>query len=527
MTTHSVVVTETNDPEYPVSADAWNLAHLDPDSVIAYGAEPWAAASQTGAFQAAIDAIVTRGDAGTVFVPRGIYYLDEPVILPTTLAYKLRIIGEPGTVLYPAKSCFTHETPHATCTNVEIGNFHIDASRVTGKHAMIGSYGGTTNAAWGHYTGWQNIHIHDIEVTGLTRDTTYPTSPTHHQFTVGMMVEHTTSDEEETTIIDNILIERVTMDGGNGGILIVGRAGTGTTPNIEIDNIVIRDSSHVIPDGTPPSYWLSSNVQIGQNAKVGRVRIENFYGENAGDDGIEINNSTDCVITRCSIKNTWAAAYYLCNYRATPDSRYVLRDNQHIHSYTDSTDPGSLKIGGSLAYGEVIVDGYRLSSVDMTRMLYSSVEIGNLSIKNVYGDYALAKTITEAWSTSGIVYLKENGAGNHHVMENVVLNVTGTISGAFASTWRGICLAGADVQWTIRNCHQIWAAADDSGTKTFLKIGETGSYVGVLVDRCSDTGSDTKYSHTSNTYDATHLEMAGAYFVNASTVASTNNFSMA
>lgn len=520
---------------YPTQSDGTDATKLQPsdfaaDHLFGVKAHPHLAkgdgtTDDTAAIQAAVDAADVAG-GGQIYLPAGTYKMLTSVLLPDSLSGRLQIIGEAGTVLKPTNGCFLASTA-GTYQNFDFGWFAIDATDSTGSYSLIGSRYNTGN---GQNVNWDNVYVHDIQMTALPVDTAG--SPTKDIWGIGFAISTTGANH----YAKNITVERVTISGGNAGILVTGHGSV--NDNLDIDNITIHDCSHIVA-ATNPGSFACSNFHVGQYARVGRVRIINCYGENSGDDGIEINTAQDALITGCTMKNSYNGGYFVRNY-SNPSSGYVttqrlvFRDNVSIGDNTDLLTQGI--VFGEGDYGEVTIDGFRLTA----KKGGYGVGIGDgsttpviekLTLRDIHLDYDLAQTISGTTGWNAICVL-EYGSGNRHIIDGVHIDVSGTVTGAYTFNPYLVMLGGSDIHFVVRDCTLNWTPTTSTGAPRFLAVGyATGTnLVGIYVDGCSVFGTDdffTPWQVEGNPFDSTHLKLAGCALNASGTAVSSNNFSMA
>lgn len=288
-------------------------------------------------------------------------------------------------------------------------------------------------------------------------------------------------------------------------------------PNIDVDRITIRDIKHV-----PSAMVMTTHVHVGAYARVGKVRVENVYGENSGDNSIEINNAMDAIVDGATGVNCTSAPFYTKNYRPPTDVAHQKVAFRNLKAV--SSDPTSHVDGfsvGSGKYGSIELDGLTYSTQNHGGLSvivgsgnpHDVTDCARFTIRNLTADHYLNETLTESgyWYS---IWLNDGGAGNHHLLENIRIHVHGAVNtSGYVFSWRGIAVEGEDVQFTLRDCWQRYDLTGyGAGTQYFIRVGaEYGSHVGLYLDGCRSTGTGTvtAYDHTGNTFDATHVEQVG------------------
>lgn len=269
------------------------------------------------AVQKALDYLATKG-GGELVYPPGVYKHTTvpkvPVNLPATLrisAYGARIIVVRGGRMFDIDK----KADHDTLQNIIIEGMYVDFSAMIGRnHVLIGTY---VNGLQTLYVNFDNIILRNIRGHGPEPDF----SKTNHVICLYLQCAHRFNMEDTEGYLDSIVMDNVKMTGGNAGYLILGNslAPQTTAANINIGTVVVRESEHKC-SRVPTVFYSSSSLHIGLDAIVKSVHIENFYGENPGDNGIELNNVRTGIIVNARIKNFQNCGYYIDNKHPLFDS---------------------------------------------------------------------------------------------------------------------------------------------------------------------------------------------------------------
>lgn len=214
--------------------------------------------------------------------------------------------------------------------NIELDGFVIDAAGTqtitTANHIVIGNL--RAGAGTKERQNYRNITVRNIRVLNIA--TTLAAGVT--QYPIYFVTLHNGPDQPQN-FIDNILIEDCDWFGSRTGIQITGHrlGGTLGTPNIVIDNIVIRRVRHIIP--TPPLVFaFSAHIHIGSSfGKVGKVTITDCYGYGSRDVGIELNNFQEATVERCVMEDTYGIYFFGRNFFAP------TRPNDQVYRIIDCT----------------------------------------------------------------------------------------------------------------------------------------------------------------------------------------------
>lgn len=520
-------VTGTDDATKQVSVAELNhifnlLPHVSPDD---YGTNTTPGTTDmSAAFTSALAAVA---DGGVLYMGDGPYYLATPVVLPVRATNRVRIVGNGNTIIKPLTSAFIHSTASAVCQNIEFGHVIVDGSAMTGRSTVFGSrYAG---APTGQSNDWSDIHIHDLDIRDVPTDTTYPGSPTNDVWPITILNWGTATSGR---YIKNILVERVKVDGANGCVFVYTLGGA--TINSTIDNVTIRDCSHYAYKHT--SMYYANSYQVGSWATTGKVTIDNCYSEETPDNGIELNNCRDAVVTKCSFKNSGTAGIYVRDYNSTLTevhrNRYVFRD---IKVLCDDVNIKTQGIGigdtASSGYGEILVDGFHYSTVNPQQsyngyafFIASSDVVERITLRNVFIDYVLNDEI--GWNQSIIpVRLTVTGGGTH-LLDNIHMRASGTVTdtGSYGVYFRGLWLDGT-ASFIVRNSTLNYSAVHDAGTVQFLFLGNaSGSVIDVKVDNCKAASSTTTLDPISISNTVTLLY--GAALNSSSTTVTSNSFAV-
>lgn len=264
------------------------------------------------AMQAAITAL---GSQGSIILGPGTFQWISGVPKLPTGATGIQILGSGVGATFielsvgaPRFIDINHTADYETAQNIEIGGFTIDDNSVGGINHLV--FGNDCGGVSRNYLNCDQIYIHDINIVNV------PVTNPYGTMAVRIGLGTATSAEVTQIACTNFRMERVRLAGGNMFAAIFGASGVGTTPNAWIDNIEISDCYHDLGT-TPAANFAAGNIQIGQYALVGRVRISNVIAKNAADTGIEIDNAIDAVVDRCTVTDAYTYPFYATNFNIT------------------------------------------------------------------------------------------------------------------------------------------------------------------------------------------------------------------
>ena len=281
----------------------------------------------SAAIQTSIDAAGLSG--GTVFFPKGDYYLDDPISLPPEITKTLLLSGY-GAIIHCSASAprFLDCIPTAdyqNFNNIAIEGFAVDGNGTTGsQHLVLGSnVAGLTS---GRRMNWENILVRDVYSYGVIADPTAIIHRTHYFICTSQLG----AGEGTENHLRDITIQNVRMEGGNSGIQILGLVSGAMTPgyNMTLDRIRV-DGWYHDTGRTPDGVCSNSNVHVGQNASGGSVYIGHGYGKGSGDVGVEVNGIASILVEDVTIEDA-VHAFYHCNYEIPNGHQTASWRNCHV-----------------------------------------------------------------------------------------------------------------------------------------------------------------------------------------------------
>lgn len=277
------------------------------------------------AIQAAIDHLSASG--GDIVLRRGLYEYDRIVpTLPSGLVRWIRIIGNGATVRLsddaPRAFDVTRQADYDNFRYLWIEGISVDAANIaTANHILFGNR--VDRPEFSQRIGYSWIVLRNLRVfNGHTSGDAWEAA----RAGIALVTRHLASDEAVISRIENVLIDRVTLEGGNNGVLIVGTALDGSsTPAIELHNVRITGSRHVLGNRSFGRF-ASSNFHIGSYAKVGYVSFFGNEGEGAGDNGLEINNFDAALVRGNRMRDQANISFFATNFRTAeaPDRQFAL-----------------------------------------------------------------------------------------------------------------------------------------------------------------------------------------------------------
>jgi hypothetical protein len=305
---------------------------------------PW-----TG-WEKAFDAIPATG--GRIEFEKGFYAQAAPIKLPVELTDWLFVTGGPGVTITLSATAPRFLDPDLTADHqhvdkIWIEGFAIDAAGIGGKHHVVfGNYVGESGVGGFRRVNWSDIVVKDVHAFGLPVDRTTST----HRGAVYIVSVHQASAEPVRDAITNIDLEDIVVDGGNWGILVDGNGPKeADAVNVDIDNVWLVRCRHSTGARQSPSF-PSSNFQIGEKARVGRVFVADCYGRFAGDTGLELNSTAFARVTNTVIEDAAVADFYYTNYNTPPREPSVLWDHCRA-AITGTPSPGD-------GFGWKIINSY-------------------------------------------------------------------------------------------------------------------------------------------------------------------------
>lgn len=268
------------------------------------------------AVQKALNYLASIGGGELVYPPGQYKHITTPK-LPVNLPNLLRISAFGATLVAVEGGRFFDVDKRVdgdTCQNIKIQGGFYDFTAMTGRnHVLLGTY---VDGSMQIRVNFKNISFEHIRGLGPDPDP----SLKNHIICAYLQCAHPSSREPVGGYVDDISLYDVKLTGGNAGYLIIGNAlDSINAPNISMSTVRVVDSEHklTVP---PKDFFSSSNLHIGLDAIVKSVVVDNFYGENPGDNGIELNNVRTATLRHGRIKNPNNIGYYIDNKNPDFDS---------------------------------------------------------------------------------------------------------------------------------------------------------------------------------------------------------------
>jgi len=299
-------------------------------SVDAFGARGDGVTDDTPAIQAAVNSLGTAG--GTVSFTSGKTYLTNAAVkLPAGNTAPLVLSGFGATIklqaVTPRFLIWNTTASGLTFRHFTVQGFTVDAQ---GHHPASGSFSVVGfDCTWGSTssTNIEDVTVKDVSTINVP---TMNNPQSYKAFNVNVYTSGTAH-------ITDVLVQKCHLAGGTAGVSIWGSV---STSNVTIDRVYIRDCWHdtlmTFTQGGP-----SENYHIGQYAHVGTAEVTNCVGYNSGDVGVEINNTTACLVSGSTMTDSFYEGFFYTNY-STPlsvGSDYCTFQNDH--AILNRTGPGS------------------------------------------------------------------------------------------------------------------------------------------------------------------------------------------
>ena len=254
-----------------------------------------------------------------------------------------------------------------TFRDVYFQDFTVDAQNVNAAaHLVWGSY---TNADF-------QINVDTIE-TRRVNARNVPTTNGHASFQGLVLLYMNGPNGGPATSSTNILLEDCDLHGGNPGFVVA--AGENALAVNTYDNITIRRCRHYRGTSTAET---DNNFHVGGYAQGGRVTIEDCFGQNAADTGIEVDNATFMTVKNTIIQDAQNASFEYRRFLAAASVLYdeILWENCHATAPTKA-------VGGN-APGTGLNDGFLIDAA-------GGFPIGDVSII----DCSVSRANVVAWDT--------------------------------------------------------------------------------------------------------------------------------
>jgi hypothetical protein len=197
-------------------------------------------------------------------------------------------------------------------TDIDISDFTVDANNIGGRHhVIVGTY---VNNAQTSRISINNFTARRLRTINVPSDST-----TTNQRPSLFNVPQVNTADTACTLNDHVYEDLDFTHGGNIGLTVGGTAAASPS-NLTWDRIYIRRVRHdtgSIWGG--PTGFSSANIQVGSQAPGGLAVIEDCYGANSGDVGIEVDNHSTLVISRTKIQDSFTCEYLFRNFAAPVD----------------------------------------------------------------------------------------------------------------------------------------------------------------------------------------------------------------
>lgn len=442
------------------------------------------------AVQKALNYLATVGGGELVYPPGNYKHITTPklpVNLPNDLrisAYGANIIAVSGGRVFDVNKVADHDT----LQNIEFCGANIDFTAMTGKnHVIAGTY---VNGTIQTRVNFKNNTIRDIRGIGPAPDPTL----VNHVICLYFQCAHPTSREATRGFVDGTRLINVKMVGGNAGYLVLGNSlASSDAPNISMDTVSVIDCEHKVTVA-PEAFFASSSLHIGLDAIVKSVLVDNFYGENPGDNGIEINNVRSANIRLARIKNPQNVGYYIDNKNPDFDSTSqiitydtCIGDHAGYGSRTFQIGPyvtdGS---GGSEVHGKLGQVNYINCGTDFTakgptaggfaingglsgQYLYDSISVENYKVTASYNTTLTSSQFPAAFS------FRSSGPSRIRI-DGVEWKLSGTIvQGGFIFRPRLVNLFGPDLMCSLSGVRGVlnFSGVTDTFRLISLELGKS------------------------------------------------------
>lgn len=323
----------------------------------------FSATDPAGVIQSCIDSFGSAG--GSVTLRAGFYPFQSVVRLPPGAEGWLTVAGEPGVNIKlsasaPSAFRFHRTADHQEFRRIRLEEFTIDASEIGGREGAVILSSVNSSVGPDRRNRYDQIVVRNIRAENVLTD---PDVDKNHRGGISITSQHVDNDEPIGDWIKRILIENISIQGGNWGVLVT--AGGGHPPhsiNVLIDDVTIRNCVH--EQEQTGRGFASSNFHVGSIGKVGLVRLEGLTGKNAADDCIEVNNADTLIASGIVCEDPFIVGWAFINFstRANPAvQRYIISNSQV--RLTANYPATGVRIGWSVLgrsegrdIGEVVLD---------------------------------------------------------------------------------------------------------------------------------------------------------------------------
>lgn len=375
----------------------------------------------------------------------------------------------------------------------------VDANNVGGKyHVLLGNLinGGATA---GHQQNIRGIRVDGgIQIINVPRGT-----DVNVDWRIGVALHswnNGDAGDPQTTITD-VVIDGLEQTGGLAMVNIAGMpfGGGVLTANVWLDEIHVRNWRH--DEGELPAQFNAGNhVIIGNKGFGGRCTVENGWGRNCSDCGVEINAMQTLVARNLDIGDAWNHAFYHAPYHALTDP------DASLHTWANISGGRSVALGtnlnialadGGIADGagqgfhyasksngnypaNVLVDGYQWDSAAQHFVLGEAADINGpkrITLKNFQGVSDIGTYTGAASVTASMVRLASYDASQTTTLtvDSVTAKVRGSKAGAGAVTYFAWVLG--NVGRLDLNARRVVADFSLNGSVCHcLQIGDNGAF---------------------------------------------------
>jgi len=453
-----------------------------------FGAGGYGVTDDSAAIQAAVDSLGTTG--GVVLFPPGIYLLDDdPIWLPANTAGLTVLSGYGATIKLTATSQFfcswTRGADYDTFNHWVIEGFDVDCDNITptGGQAVIqihGSHRQRSNV--------DDILIRDIRMYNME----CATSGNNLHLGISICSAHLGAAEATQSVIQNVTIERVRVEGGIVGITVGGEGGVHNM-NILCDNITLRDCYH--DTGLRhATFFAAANFHLGVWARGNRCLIENCVGYGSGDVGIELDNWSQAEVRDTVIEDAYSACFYLTNSNHPPGHQVVRFDRCEARHVSNTSGASAHGRGFNFAYlegvpiGEVILDGCAftklttgLSASSVTDAIsFSALPIEALTVR----DFTHTHTgWTQAAGNVAYAPFQMGFVGPTLLtIDGLRSTVVGTCDTGYTFNYCLLYIAGSDVLMDVRRVSLDWNVTDSpTSALVGMRIGDSTTSAGGTI----------------------------------------------
>lgn len=321
-----------------------SLAPFGVLTVTDYGADISGAMDSSAAFQRAINAAVSLvGGGGSVIVyaPAGVYKWSAGIVsIPPNIVGKVRVQFAPNSVVNLTSTAFrmfdyVPTANYQTCQNITLdgggGPYGVNGTTVdAGGFGDSSAFGvgqdqhvifGTGRPTSFPIQSWANVTVRGFIGTNLPAG-----GPTVNRSWVNPSLYAASNTTLQTST--NMLFEDMNLTGGVGGIAHTADAplGAGDWSNCYIDKLICRRVIH--ENGyTHTAFNQGANFIFGWRCKIGRITVQDCYGSNSGDVGLEIDQAEYALVERCRFENSWTVGVYMTSFSPVNSTdRWVLND---------------------------------------------------------------------------------------------------------------------------------------------------------------------------------------------------------